>query len=659
MPQTIPQLRVHLIVRIVVYCTLFLFFSQVCYAQDESESPSVNDMTLGGKAFDKTAIKKTTISPVNIKVNWQLWKKVFATGESGDDELKALTQDSHSLGIANQTEYSIAITSKAINEGNPKLARQLFDRAQTLAPNLPYPFLADASYFIAEEPTNFPEWGAKAVIGIHNLISWPDTHYAWALKLLTFFLIALSISFVIFVIGQLIRHLPIVVYDATRIMPRGFSNNQSAIVLLAIILVPGVILRAPLISALLMLAFVSLVQNWGERIISCLLFISIALIPTFDLMVFKYASFYGSRTQKLARAQYEKCELDCRNDLKILLKVAPNDKMILYTSLLADYRTGEPELLKEIVKVEDQNWPVQYRGHLQNLKGAAYVALAKPEKAIELLSKSMTTVESSAPRFNMMRAYQMQDKLDEASNALRLAVDLDIDRVTEYLRYERRDVNSFLIVEPIPLQVFRDYKAKEKNIDGWSPVATAWLGLSGPSLRLSQAVLVGLLGLLFALVGGFLQFRGKTSTPCPRCGLARDPQDTVKTSDHKFCLLCYKTFVTGSGMEYQARVYNEKILGRREWLQMVGRRILSILAPGAGHHLAGRAIFGFILSFSIVFSLLIILKPDGIVRPPLEYFSDNWLWQTSISWLVLGTALIIAIYAAVRDIAPFVARGAK
>ncbi len=658
MTQTIPQLRVQLIVRAVIYCTLFLFFSQISYAQEESESPSVNDMTLNGKAFDKTPIQKPTIAPVNIKVNWQLWKKVFATGESGADQLKALGQDSHTLGIANQTEYAMAITDKAM-KAEPKLAKALFERAQSLAPNLPYPFLADATYFATKEPTNFPDWFPKIATGIKNLIAWPDTHYAWMLKLLTFFLIALSISFLIFTIGQLIRHLPVVVYDATRVMPRGFSNNQSAIVLLAIIVVPGVILRAPLISALLMLAFVSLVQNWGERLISCLIFLTIALIPTFDLMVFEYASFYGSRTQKLARAQYEKCELDCRNDLKILLKVAPKDHMILYTSLLAGYRTGEPEFLQEIVKVNDANWPVEYRGHLQNLKGAAFVALAKPEQAIKSLSKSMTTVESSAPRFNMMRAYQMQDKLDEASNALSLAVDMDIDRVTEYLRYERRDVNSFLIVEPIPLGVFHDYKSNEKNVDGWSPVATVWLKLSGPSLHLSQAVMIGLIGLLFALIGGFLQFRGKTSTPCPRCGLARDPEDTVKTSDHKFCLLCYKTFVMGSGMDYQARVYNEKILGRREWLQMFGRRLLSVIAPGAGHHLAGRALFGFALSFSIVFSILVLMRPAGIVRPPLEYFIDNWLWQTSISWLVLCVGLIVAVYAAVRDIAPVVAKGAK
>ena len=615
-------------------------------------------MSQGGKAFDKTPIAQPTISPVNIRVNWQLWKTVFSKGEAGVDELTALGHDSHSLGISNESEYATVVLAEAM-KAEPDLARKLFHRSQALAPNLPYPFLAYASYFAPKEPMNFPDWGEKATIGIRNMFSWPDTYYAWALKILTFFLISLVFSTVTFTIAQLIRHLPIVIYDATRIMPSGFSNNQSAIVLLAIIIVPGVTLRSPLISALIMLAFVSLVQNWSERLISSLLFASIALIPTFDLMVFKYASYYGSRTQKLARAQYERCDEACQGDLKTLLLVAPEDKMIAYTSLLAKYRGGHPGALKEIVQVDDSVWPEEYRGHLQNLQGAAYVALAKPKEATELLNKSMRTVNSSAPRFNLMRAYQMQDDLDAASTALAQAVDLDIDRVTEYLRYERRDVNSFLIVEPMPLNVFHDYKAKDKNEDGRSPVAMVWNKLSGLSVQLNQAPFIGIFGLFFVLLGAFLQLKGRTSTPCPRCGLARDPDDTDKTSDHKFCLLCYRTFVMGSTLDYQARVYNEKVLGRRETLQSLGRRFLTLVTPGGGHHLAGRSLSGFLLSFFLILSSLILLKPLGIIRPPFEYFSDNWLWQRSFAWILLAVCILIALLSAWRDIPPVISRGAK
>ncbi len=663
MPETFPQLRVHLISRILISCILFLFFSQTSYAQEEikEEPPSIVDMVSGDskvEEIDKSPLQKPIISPVNIRVNWQLSKKVISAGESAADELKVLRRDSQTLGVANATQYAIIVTGKAM-DANPKVAKKMFEGAQSLAPNLPYPFLADASYFALKEPLNFPDWGAKAISGIKNIASWPDTYYAWGLKLLTFFLISLSISGMLFAIGQLIRHLPIVVYDATRIMPRGFSNNQSAIFLLAIIIVPGVILRAPLISALLMLAFVTLVQNWRERLISAIVFISIALIPTFDLMVFKYASFYGSRTQQLARAQYEKCDFDCRKDLKTLLKVVPDDKMILYTSLLAGYRTGDSQSLNRIVKEDDADWPDEYRGHFQNLKAATYIAQAKPEMAVPLLSESMKRIESAAPRFNLMRAYQMQEKLDEGSTALRLALDIDMDRVTQYLENERRDVNSFLIVEPIPLSVFHDYKANDGKVTGWSPIATAWLGLSGPSIQLGQAVYIGLFGLFFVILGAFLQMRRKTSTPCPCCGLARDPEDNVKSGNHKYCLLCYKTFVLGAGMDYQARVYNERVLGRREWLQMFGRRVLSVITPGTGHHLAGRSLVGFVLSFALIFACLIVTRPTGIVRPPLEYFSNNWLGQVSLSWCVIALTLGIAFYSAVRDITPIVPRGLK
>ena len=142
------------------------------------------------------------------------------------------------------------------------------------------------------------------------------------------------------------------------------------------------------------------------------------------------------------------------------------------------------------------------------------------------------------------------------------------------------------------------------------------------------------------------------STPCPKCGLARDPRDDKTTGAHQLCLPCYRTFVTGAGLDYRARVYNEKVLGGRSRLQSGIRRIGSIIAPGTGHHLAGRSITGFTMGTSVVLGLLLAVFPLGIVRPAQEIGSNNWGGGVTIGWLLVSIVVMITLNAALRDVEP-------
>src|SRR5699024_7129936 len=141
-----------------------------------------------------------------------------------------------------------------------------------------------------------------------------------------------------------------------------------------------------------------------------------------------------------------------------------------------------------------------------------------------------------AAYFNLMRAYQMQDDRDSAVKALEQAISEDLNAVRAHLGLQRRDVNSFLLVEPLPAEVFwqRHLAQHDESVSAIQPV---WRALAGPVFRLEHAPLAGGAGILLVLLGLPLALLGRTSTPCPNCGLARDPGDAEETANHRYCLL--------------------------------------------------------------------------------------------------------------------------
>jgi hypothetical protein len=179
-------------------------------------------------------------------------------------------------------------------------------------------------------------------------------------------------------------------------------------------------------------------------------------------------------------------------------------------------------------------------------------------------------------------------------------------------------------------------------------------------LPFEDAPLLGWLGLIVLGLGAPLALGRKTSTPCPKCGLPRDPKlAEAKTGNHHLCINCYKTFVTGAGLDYHARIYNERVLGRRQSLLGLARRVLSIVTPGLGHHLAGRADVGFPLTFIMVFGALLIWRPLGIVRPAQEIVWSHWAGEVVIAWVLVVIGAVIAFNAAGQDIDPIYAPGVK
>ncbi len=635
----------------VTLLALFVFSTPVLAQRDSSLEKLLDNANAEGKAVDTSPVPKSTVADVNLQVHWQLWKSVLQKGKPGLDELKALEHDGRSLGRVNQTTKALGVMAMALQQKDVAHGHEMFLAAQRLAPDLPYPYFAHARYLMDRDLAAFPRWITAASKGYQVAWSWPNTRFPWALKFLIFGILAILGAAFSFLIAQTVRQFGIVAYDLARLLPRGFSSNQTVVLLLAVVLVPGVLLKSPLAVLLTLALVVSVAQRWNERLVSLALFAVIGCLPLIDKLADDLASYSGSPAQALVAAQYVTCDAGCVEDLHARQQAAPEDRYILFTELLAEFRKGDAKGHKRVIEeVSSRDWPADLQSYVENLAGASELALGEPKKAILWLQKAEAGMAmEAAPAFNLMRAHQMSDDFDGASAALTKATDRNLDQVAQYLTYERRDVNSFLMAPGLPLSTFWDYHLATPR-DQRSIILPYWKVLAGTDVGLEKATMLGAIGFGFVLLGGLVRLRAKMSTPCPRCGLARDPRDDKTTGAHHLCLPCYRTFVTGAGMDYQARVYNERVLGGRLRFQSGLRRILSVFAPGTGHHLAGRSLSGLSIGVSFILGLLLAFFPLGIVRPASELLSNNWGGTSSLGWLMVSVTCVIVVGAVVRGV---------
>jgi tetratricopeptide (TPR) repeat protein len=415
-------------------------------------------------------------------------------------------------------------------------------------------------------------------------------------------------------------------------------------------------LNSLLAGLLAIIGLATLPQSVPERVATALAAAALALVPMADGRLVELTEFVGSDAHTLMRAQYFQCDGDCRGRLASTLREDPADTETAYTAALAGIRAGTKREVAhaEAILQKAAAPPEQLRGRWLNLKGAVALASGQTDRAIEHLEEaSKIRPGSGTIWFNLMRAYRMAGRNDPASEASHNASANDVEAVRKRSSMNRRDPPSYLLLPPLPAGHFLDQHFNRPPTEGASLLRPVWQTIAGPSLSLRSAPFLG--GGLFAIVllGGVGRRFGLFSSPCPNCGLAREPEDPSQTGGHPHCLPCYRTFVGGAELGYRARVHYETLLGRRSNIQSYLRRILSIVTPGGGHALAGRPFSALAIAASIAFGLVLALHPDWLWSPPAALGPANWLAGGWLGWLPAGLGLLVALRSGWEDITPY------
>lgn len=626
--------------------------------------PSIENMleSMGrSDAPDATAaLPEPTTSDVNLSVQWRLWNRVLSNGEPGLSELETLHADAVSLGRPSLPHHQLAVLHTAQRGTQHGLTDQEILRLQRaaydLAPHLPYAQFEVTRWEIEHSPSTAYRAIPPYLLGLQLSYQWLDTRIGWALKWALIFFLAIGLIFAGFLLAQLLRYFGIAAYDGTRVLPSGFSSTQTVILLVALVLVPGLIIQSPLLSMLLLLAIVTPFQQLNERMVACVFFLFIAALPWADEQLGELLNYPGSDAQRILHAHYHGCDSECRPWLEQLAADEEDYGVAQYTERVDRFRSGKQADMEALHAWFQDHDPEQYQdlaSHWLNLEGAILIAIGKSDEALDILEESATAdPTAAAPWFNQMRALQVQNQRDESQDALKLAFARDFETVTRKLSFSRQDPHSFLMMTHLDGdRIWQAYTPTTEEAP--SLITPFWTVIAGEKVRLSWALWLGLGGILLLIVTLPPYLSRRVSSPCPKCGLARDPEDAEQTGHHHYCAPCYKTFVSGATMDYHARVHTETMLGRRDRVQQILRRIFSLLTPGVGHILGGHAIRGVLAFSALITGALILLYPMGPFgawRGPFELFFEHWGGQSVMAWILISIGASVGLNGVLRGV---------
>jgi hypothetical protein len=134
--------------------------------------------------------------------------------------------------------------------------------------------------------------------------------------------------------------------------------------------------------------------------------------------------------------------------------------------------------------------------------------------------------------------------------------------------------------------------------------------------------------------------------------MARDPHDAKRTGGHPECLLCYQTFVGGVRLDFGTKLAAEKLLASRSNTQRSMRRLGAAVLPGSGHMLAGRAISGVLIAWTLGMGLALIYTPRGFWRGANDLMGEDWTGISVLGWPLILLAAIATVWAASRGVEP-------
>ncbi len=609
-----------------------------------------------------------SVARVNLDLNLRHWRQSLAEGAPDADPLEQLVADAQGFGFRNAPAYAAAVHTSLEEHGGDLEAERvggIFDAAQSLAPDLPYPHLIEARYLASHHPDQLEQMVGTYVDGLSQALRWPTTRTILESYGLLAIVVFLAAGFGVVFVGQTIRHLPLAAHDFARRLPEALSRRQVLAAFVLAVIAAVLWTKSYLVGLLALVGLASLTQDWRERLVAVAGALCVAPLPFVEAQIERRAGYLDSDTRQVLEAQYLRCGEGCRDRLAGELETREQSFPTRYALALASIKTGDRGAVERALELLETpaSTPEAVRGHVHNLRGAALFTSGQTEAAIEAFQTAtaqMAETASVAAWFNLMRASRRAGRDEMASRASSEASERDAERVQRKAELTRDDPASYLMLPPLPTTyLWQQYRqapsdAAETSGPAGTVISRVWRRAAGPSHPFADTPLFGIGTAAGLLLLSILSLLGFTSSPCPNCGLAREPDDPERTGGHPHCLPCYRTFVGGAELGYRARVHYETLLGRRSTIQMFLRRALSLLVPGAGHALAGRVFAGFALGGTLGLGLLLVAQPDWLWQPARSIAGPDFLGLRWLGGLLVVGVVGAAVASAYRDIEPVV-----
>ncbi len=518
----------------------------------------------------------------------EVWARVQVSLESGDGEglergVKDLMTTASELGVRRLTPYAMALVQWA--RAHPGKRGDLAVRlAGKLDPDLPAPH-----FLMAAASWN----GGSPVTGARQFVSgWIAVLRDWSSRRLLlrslwpWLLLGLVGAVVVGALFQTIRFLPELVHDAWELGQLLFRRADAAVFAVVIVALP---VFAGL--GLIWLAAWLFVLIWAyldrrQRVVAGLLWVvAFLLVPVSQLWVdsgLGAAPIPARATAMLAEERADLSTLQGFADLEEQLGTSAIYHLVLGKLFLlhGDCLDARLHFQKALLADSADPRPLVFLGNIAFTEGNISEAIQLYSSAIQRDPRCVLAYYNLSYAFD--RSYRFQEADSMRIKARELA-----GREYTRLRSEGRELK---IVDP---QVGRDDIERlesEVSPEQWRVAGLARRELPDVvGLVLAPTPLVFLVTGLLGLVGVILRKRWMwTASSCTRCGNVFCPRCKTAVESDAYCSQCISVFLKRDMVAIEQQSAKLDQIRRWERWTGLGRRVVSILAPGSGAILLGR-----------------------------------------------------------------------
>jgi len=566
-------------------------------------------------------------APISLHTSFDyFWRRYLLASSAGDadtanrmlGEIRRLRVERNAFHLHDVGMCFVYQGFAHLEAGNLDEARRHFDIARELAPELPTAYWGLAR---VSEEQGFLSYPSSILYRIQaqlrGLRSERDGAFAsWNLLFLLFSTFAAS--FFLFGLLMVYRYGTLVYHDLEERLGYEWGRRAILALTLLILLFPLVLTAGPAWLAPLWIAVTFGYQTIKERAVSILCLLALLAAAPFAEL---YAGWAKAASNPLYQASLSSLTGSFDPADVALLRQAAKDHPAdhdLQFLLATQYKNlGDYELAASQYRRILDAYPDDLDSQV-NL-GNIYFAQLDWEGALvqynQVLGRDATRARAY---YNKSLAHAENFQFAEREEARLRAESLDAAGVAAH---ERR-TGDYRVVEDARLDevaILSKFFGLTQGIHD-SPADSSLGGsfLGGRGLRFLVApVLFGVV-----IVALEILFRDRKSTQrCRKCGSAFCGRCQIGTGRKGLCTQCYHLFFMKDGVSAAAR--NDKLsqVQRASATRALLFRVLSILAPGAGHIGEGMPLIGIVLLFLwILGGLAIALRgslyalPDGLLR---------------------------------------------
>jgi tetratricopeptide (TPR) repeat protein len=533
------------------------------------------------------------------------------------DEIKRLRVERNAFNLHDIALCFVYQGFAHIDAGNLEEARKNFDIARELAPDLPTVYWGLARLSERQGIFSYPSSVVYRIQAqLRSLQSERDGPFAsWNLLFLLFSTCAAS--FFVFALVMVYRYGTLVYHDLQERLGGTWGRRAVLAATFAILLFPLMLTAGPGWLAPLWLAVTFGYQTAKERVVSVLgLLLLLAASP--------FAEFYSGWAKATSNPLYQASLSSLTGSfdpadvalLRAAAKEHPTDhdlQFLLATQYknLGDYELAATQYRKILDAYPDD---LDARMNLGNI----YFAQLDWEGALVQYNQVLGADATKAKAYyNKSLAHAENFQFAEREEARLRAESLDSAGVAAH---ERR-TGDYRVVEDARLdqtQILSKFFGLSEGIR--DAPAGSGLGVSplgGFGLRYLVAPIF--FGALIVVLEVLFRDR-KLTQRCRKCGSAFCGRCQIGTGRKGLCTQCYHLFFMKDGVSAAAR--NDKLVQVQQATRTRSLlfRVLSIVAPGAGHISEGMPLVGLALLFAWVLGALVFALrkslyalPDGLL----------------------------------------------